>query len=112
MELLIRGRTLRQVCTYHGVGSVHLEDELEFWVWLGKDWSRREAVLEFPERCLCLKGPVEWSEGGGESGERSCQMTVVMDEASKTWQTPGNAVTASESPAQATDCPNLGRVHS
>jgi hypothetical protein len=70
---------LRQNSTYPGVGGVHLDDELEFWVWLGEDRSGSEGALEFPERCLYLRGPVEWSGGGGESGERGCQTAVVTD---------------------------------
>lgn len=70
---------LKQNSTYPGVGGVHLDDKLEFWVWLDEDRSGSEATLEFPERCLCLRGPVGQSGGGGERG---CQKTVVTDETS------------------------------
>jgi hypothetical protein len=66
VELLIRGGPLRQNGSYPGVGGVHLHDELELWVWLSEDWSGSEAMLEFQERYLCLRGPVDQSGGGGE----------------------------------------------
>jgi hypothetical protein len=48
VELLIRGGMLKQNSTYTDVGAVHLNNELEFWVCLGENWSGSEAVLEFP----------------------------------------------------------------
>jgi hypothetical protein len=82
VDLLIRGGTLRQNSTYPTVRGVQLHNELDFWIGLSKARSGGEAKLEFQKCCLCLRSPVECSGGGGESGERCCQMAVVVEETS------------------------------
>lgn len=64
--------------------GIHFYDELELRVRLTEDLGGGEVLTEFQECSFCLRGPIEWCDGGGESGERCCQMTEVAE---KNWQT-------------------------